>query len=289
MDMHEVWEVPSVEPARALAPEGRVRERGRYTKQMRAAALAILAGAVAVAPLPADPAPTCPPAWNYTDKGPDRWATLDPSWAVCGSGKQQSPIDVPEGAIRQDNRLYLPVVDYPLMKIKVENTGNSIKVQPRGPARLRLGDTWADLVEFHFHVPAEHTVYGVREAGELHLVHRLPNGRLVVMAVLLRAGGNTENPMLQKIIDLKPDRCGESREPNDSTFDLTKLMAPNKGHYFFYDGSLTTPPCTEGVQWMVGAEALVVPARQIESLRAASGLGNARPVQLLRVVRWRPS
>jgi carbonic anhydrase len=263
--------------------------RLRSGRALRAAALSLLVVAAVVAPLPAtDVAATCPPEWNYgADKGPDKWATLKPEWAVCGSGRAQSPIDIPQDDIHQDNNMYLPQPLYPRMKIRVDNTGNGIKVVPLSEARLHLGsNTYATLDEFHFHVPSEHRVHGVKEAGELHLVHRLADGRQIVYAVLLRAGGNTNNPMLQEIIDLMPAECGQSRTSPAATFDLTQLMAPNMAHYFFYVGSLTTPPCAEGVEWMVGAEALVVPQAQITALQAVSGR-NARPVQPVRVIRWR--
>jgi carbonic anhydrase len=263
--------------------------RSRAGRALRVAALSLLAVAAVAAPLPATDA-TCPPEWNYgADKGPDKWGGLKPEWALCGTGRSQSPIDIPQDDISRDNNMYLPQPDYPRMKIKVQNTGTAIKVTPVPPAqpRLHLGsNTYVTLDEFHFHVPSEHRVHGVKEAGELHLVHRFPDGRVLVLAVLLRAGGSTNNPMLQEIINLMPTQCGQSQTSTAATFDLTQLMAPNMAHYFFYQGSLTTPPCTEGVQFILEAEALVVPAAQIAALKAVIG-ENARPVQPVRVIRWR--
>jgi carbonic anhydrase len=223
----------------------------------------------------------CPAEWGYgPDNGPDKWGSMKEEWALCGVGSFQSPIDIANAQV--DGSLQTIQTDYPLMDVRVENKEHEIKVVPGSTATLKRGSEVSKLLYFHFHVPSENKIAGEAADGEIHFVHQLPSGRLLVVGVLLREGD--ENAMLQQILALKPDVC-KDKTSFGRTIDLTELL-PSLNRYFFFEGSLTTPPCSEGVTWIVLEEKLEVSEGQIAALKLLP-TGNARPVQPLRRLRLR--
>ena len=157
----------------------------------------------------------------------------------------------------------------------IVNTGHAVQVSsPRGDV-LTLGRDSYELLQFHFHTPSEHTVNGQRFPLEAHFVHRAPDGRLAVVAVLFRAGA--PNAGLRPVVERLPARKGVEFHYEHLETDASYFL-PKDRTTFRYEGSLTTPPCTEGVAWVVFASPVSASAEQIAALRRASGT-NSRPRQ----------
>ncbi len=231
---------------------------------------------------PAAGSPTSPPppaapvavSWGYgPHDGPARWATLDPAFATCDLGREQSPIDL-TGGRRAD---LTPVeFDYPRTRVAVENTGRTIQVNPDPGSGILLDGVRYALQQFHFHHGSEHTVDGARLPLEMHLVHRSDRGSLAVVGVLFTVGA--ANAALAPVWACLPATPGGSAAPS-GRLDLSALLPA--GHTTWrYRGSLTTPPCTEGVAWVVLTDPLTLSAAQIDAF-AALYPNNRRPVQPL--------
>ncbi len=225
------------------------------------------------------PAPCA--CWGYErDNGPEVWGRLDPAWATCDSGAEQSPVDLSGGATQGVSPVEF---DYGACRATVENTGHSIQVNPSPGPGMELDGVRFDLRQFHFHHGAEHTVAGVQLPLELHLVHLSDAGGLAVVGVLIREGA--VNAALSKIWACLPEQVGP---PTDvpGVVDLPTLL-PDDRTSWRYRGSLTTPPCTEGVAWIVIKQPLTMSAGQIAAF-AQLYPNNFRPVQPLgsRVLRF---
>ena len=216
-------------------------------------------------------------AWSYAgDNGPARWASLDPKFAAC-TGARQSPIDLPATLAPSD--AHRPAITYAPAPLVVLNTGHTIEVEVHPPTHGTLTFEGAaySLAQFHFHVPSEHTVAGAHFDGELHFVHKLGD-KIVVLGVFIKTGA--ENATLAPLFDAAPHEKGE--HPTNATLDVQSLV-PQKLRLARYEGSLTTPPCSETVTWLVempDAGVIEVSAAQLAKLRAALGDGPTnRPTQ----------
>lgn len=220
----------------------------------------LLAGAPAMA------AEDC--SWSYEGvTGPDHWAEVcPPRNGTCAAGSRQSPIDLPNAP-----HVLLPQIGFHYQETPLEviNNGHTIEVEIEPGSFVRIGKERYDLVQFHFHTPSEHHLHGESFPMELHFVHRNLLGELAVVGVFLQEG--EANPLIQRIWNHIPD--AEATGP----IDPTQLLPENRG-YFRYAGSLTTPPCTEGVRWHVLREPIEVSAGQIEHFREIFPV-NARPLQ----------
>ncbi|MBH0779277.1 carbonic anhydrase family protein [Nocardia sp. NEAU-351] len=218
-----------------------------------------------------EPTPA-PPHWDYDADGPDHWADIDNRYTVCGRGAEQSPIDLADHA-PVDSRDHIDIDYGPVASVELVNTGHTVQANlPEGsPHRIVVGGRAFTLTQFHFHAPSEHTIDGVGTAMELHLVHRDAAGGLAVLAVLLTEGPNS--PFASVLTDLP--RAGEKRTlgPVDP-----RTFLPGDRTQFRYAGSLTTPPCTEGVAWTVLHNPVTVAAAEIERYRALFPHTN-RPAQ----------
>jgi carbonic anhydrase len=220
----------------------------------------------------ATPAAT-PAHWAYEGAaGPSNWGDLDPAYAACSDGRAQSPIDI-AGATSGD----LPDIDLAegsLSPVGVINNGHTIQVDAPPGNTITVGGETYELAQFHFHTPSEHAIDGTRQAMELHLVHRNADGRLAVLGVLLEEGA--EHAALAPVFDSIPATTGAERSV-DAGIDLAALLPDDRSTYR-YDGSLTTPPCSEGVAWIVFAEPMTVSTAQLEAFRSVLP-ANARPLQ----------
>ena len=215
-----------------------------------------------------------PASWGYEPhNGPALWGTLDRAFRACALGTEQSPIDLTGG-----RRAELAPVefDYGRSRIEVENTGHTIQINPEPGHGIVLDGTRHELSQFHFHRASEHLVDGVPYPMELHLVHRDGGGGLAVVGVLICEG--EENAALAPAWACLPPDPGESRAISGE-IDLAALLPPF-GTTWRYRGSLTTPPCTEGVAWIVPDEPLPMSPAQIAAF-AAIYPNNRRPVQPL--------
>ena len=210
--------------------------------------------------------------WSYEGAGaPENWARLDPEYAVCGNGKRQSPIDIRDG-IQVDLE---PIqFDYKPANFRVSDNGHSIQVTLMGGSISVLGQRYV-LKQFHFHKPSEEMINGKRYDMVAHLVHQSDQGKLAVVTVLFERGN--ENPIMQMVWNNLPLEKGDDVTPPGQTIDLLRLLPENR-NYFTYMGSLTTPPCTEGVLWLVLKQPVPASAEQIAIFSRLYN-NNARPIQ----------
>lgn len=187
----------------------------------------------------ADPAAQTKHEWSYDDVG---------AWdETCATGREQSPVDLTGARIRDLPDLG---VDYRPAPATVLDNGHSIQTSFDGAGSLELDGETFELRQLHFHSPSEHVVEGASYAAEIHLVHEATDGRLAVVGVLVEEG--SANPLVAEVLDLAPAEGAEPvsvPEPVDPA-----AVLPTDRRAFRYDGSLTTPPCTEGVSWAVLAE-----------------------------------
>ena len=212
--------------------------------------------------------------WGYAPHdGPALWGTLDPAYSACALGREQSPIDLTGGC---EADLSPVEFDYRRTRVAIENTGRTIQVNPDPGSGIVLDGVRYQLQQFHFHHGSEHTVGGVRLALEAHLVHRNDRGSLAVVGVLFEAGA--ANRALAPLWAQLPREPAASRVARGD-LDLAALLPAGRTTWR-YRGSLTTPPCHEGVAWIVLTEPLTLSAAQIDAF-AALYPNNCRPVQPL--------
>ncbi|MBA4092766.1 MAG: carbonic anhydrase [Candidatus Accumulibacter sp.] len=211
--------------------------------------------------------------WAYDgDGGPDHWGKLKPEYATCASGKRQSPIDIRDG-IGVDLE---PIqFNYRPSPFRVVDNGHTIQVTVGGGSSITLLGKRYDLVQFHFHRPSEERINGKSFEMVAHLVHKAEDGRLAVVAVLLERG--QEHPLIQTIWNNLPLERNEDVMPPGVAIDLAQLL-PESRQYYTYMGSLTTPPCSEGVLWLVLKTPQQMSPEQM-AIFARFYRNNARPVQ----------
>ncbi|MRJ02770.1 MAG: carbonic anhydrase [Epsilonproteobacteria bacterium] len=213
--------------------------------------------------------------WGYSgDVGPAHWGDLDPAFRMCKEGVNQSPVDL--------NRFIegeLPKLDivYSGNARSVVNNGHTIKVTTMGPNITTVDGIKFKLLQFHFHTPSENRVEGKSFPMEAHFVHRSDGGDYLVVALFFVEG--KENKALEKILN---DLSGEEGKEVQlrEMFNPGELF-PRVLDYYRYNGSFTTPPCTEGVRWILFKESVTASKEQIERFRKVMGENN-RPVQPLK-------
>jgi carbonic anhydrase len=215
--------------------------------------------------------------WGYTGSvGPENWAKLSAEFATCGKGRRQSPIDLVDRDLSQLN-LEQVKFEYAPAAFQVVHNGHTIEVRPAGINQLVARSKNYKLLQFHFHHPSEERVNGKGFALDAHFVHRAEDGELAVVTVLFEEGA--ANPELQRIWDYMPlDSNGSERSGEGVTFNPVSMLPAERAKYLQYIGSLTTPPCTEGVVWIVLRQPVTVSAEQVALFRKMVGM-NARPVQ----------
>lgn len=185
-------------------------------------------------------------AWDYEGKlGPLHWGKLDPAYRACGNGKEQSPIDI-RGA-HLDRKLQPIEFHYLAGPMTLVNTGHTVQVTAAPGSYIIANGTRYDLVQFHFHHPGEEAVKGTLPDMDVHLVHKSADGKYAVVAVRLMEGN--ANALLAALWEHLPKTVGASDRMPDLMSPLGLL--PRDTGYWTYEGSLTAPPCTEGVQWFV--------------------------------------
>jgi carbonic anhydrase len=213
-----------------------------------------------------------PGHWDYEgDAGPQNWAAIKPEFSKCGSGTRQSPIDIRDGISVQLD----PVVfDYKPSAFRVIDNGHTVQVNVAPGNSIEVMNRRFELVQFHFHRPSEERINGRQFDMVAHLVHKDLEGRLAVVAVLLDRG--SVQPVVQMVWNNLPLEKGEELAAR-TDLDLNQLLPSERG-YFTYMGSLTTPPCSEGVLWMVMKNPVQISSEQIGIFSRMYPM-NARPVQ----------
>lgn len=216
------------------------------------------------------PKPVVP--WGYEGEGgPDHWGELRPDYRLCASGQRQSPIDLKDGVA-----VDLPPVEFDFRPslFRVTDNGRTLVVEVGENYVHLLGKRYT-LVSLQFHQPGESTLEGRVSPMSAHFLLRAEDGRLLMVAVPLELG--PENPALQTVLDHIPLEKYEPVEPPETALDL-RAFVPVLRAYYTYMGSLSTPPCHEGVQWVVMKNAVAVSADQV-AIFSRLYPGNARPLQ----------
>lgn len=215
------------------------------------------------------------PHWSYEGaEGPGHWGELSEEYLMCSKGRNQSPINLADN-VNAD----LPELEFEYYSSKINeiNNGHSIQqnIKPGSFLKIPERDLSFELKQFHFHSPSEHTVDGKSFAMEIHFVHSDTEGGLAVVGVLVDEG--EEHPVLNQLWAFMPESAGDtSQEPIG--IEETNLLPPTR-EYFSYSGSLTTPPCSEGVRWVVLKTPIQASAGQIATFKERMGFANNRPVQ----------
>ena len=212
------------------------------------------------------------PHWAYNGPaGPQTWGGLKPEFAMCANGQRQSPIDI-RGGLAVDLE---PVkFDYQSVRFGVVDNGHTVQVNVPPGNSIEVGGRRFELKQFHFHRPSEERIDGRQFEMSLHLVHADENGRLAVVAVLFDKG--PAHPALQRVWNNLPLERNDEAQAR-VTLDASELL-PADRRYFTYMGSLTTPPCSEGVQWVVMRQPATAAPEQIDLFARIYPM-NARPIQ----------
>jgi carbonic anhydrase len=213
--------------------------------------------------------------WGYSGPdGPSHWGELSPEYSTCKMGREQSPINIGGG-----ESTTLPPIrfDYKSVPLKLVNNGHTVQVNYATGSTITVGADQYELKQLHFHRPSEDKISGHTFDMEIHLVHANARGELAVIAVLVEKGA--ANKAIQNIWAAIPKGPGPEREIRGSQTNASDFLPANSA-YFTYRGSLTTPPCTEGVTWFVLKTPITISAEQVKAFGAAFR-PNARPVQSL--------
>ena len=216
--------------------------------------------------------------WSYQgETGTDFWGELDPKFQTCRSGQAQSPINIEgSGFTLNVGSLDLNYQDTPLT---IVNNGRTIRVDYQPGSSLTLDGQAYELLQFHFHQPSEHLISGKAAEMEAHFVHQnQATGNLVVLAVLMSKGEMSQ--ALESIWQQIPRSDAQTSQVSDLTINALQLLPENSRQYYRYQGSLTTPPCSEIVTWLVLKQPVSVSKAQLTRFLAVIG-NNARPVQAL--------
>ena len=237
----------------------------------------------------ADGTPVATPAsphWTYAgEEGPDHWGALSPAYTTCAIGTSQSPIDIIHAT--HVDLSDIAFAYQPIDPMRIVNNGHTIQVNVSAdpdtiaPDEARNGITVAGvdygLAQFHFHTPSEHQIDGTATDMELHLVHKTPEGNAAVIGILLKVGA-TDNAALAPVFA----HMATARGPEQSiatSLSPAAFFPPDHATYR-YTGSLTTPPCTEGIAWFVFVQPVEIGPDQVAAFHACYA-ENARPVQEL--------
>ncbi|MFQ5507857.1 MAG: carbonic anhydrase [Leptospirillia bacterium] len=210
--------------------------------------------------------------WGYTgEAGPSHWGDLNDDYHVCKEGMKQSPINIDSATHRDKVSL---AMNYKATAVSVLNNGHTIQVNYEPGSSMTVDGKTYNLLQFHFHSPSEHTYKGNPYPLEAHLVHKADDGSLAVVGVFFKEGA--ENPLLSKVWSAMPKKAGETMKGMGAV-NIADVL-PNPKAYWNYSGSLTTPPCSEGVNWFVMDKSIQASKAQIEQFLGVIH-ENARPVQ----------
>jgi carbonic anhydrase len=223
-----------------------------------------------------------PVHWSYSEEGgPAGWGKLSLAYAICDSGKSQSPIDLLQNAGKGSDDWK---IDYKTTTLEIThnehveeliNNGHTIQVTTQKGSSIKYGDKLYYLKQFHFHTPSEHTVNGKHSPMEIHLVHESDDKSLAVIGVLVEEGKHNNN--FDQLIRYLPNAVGDKKTYDSVKIDVG-ISVPKELSAWHYIGSLTTPPCTQNVQWLVLKNHITLDKTQIEAFSSRLK-NNSRPVQ----------
>jgi len=212
--------------------------------------------------------------WGYIgDVAPSHWGDLNKNFAMCKKGQMQTPINI----IATDNKDLTPLeLNYTTSVKDVINNGHTIQVNIKHGSSITLDGEKYELKQFHFHTPSENNINNTSYPLEAHFVHATKDGKLAVIAVMFQEG--EENPILAKIWSKFPLKENQTVNIDLNSNDIKAIMPEDKDYYKFI-GSLTTPPCTEGVKWNVYKTAMSISKEQVKEFYNIFGHTNNRPIQ----------
>jgi carbonic anhydrase len=212
--------------------------------------------------------------WSYTGEGaPEHWGDLKPEFNTCKVGRNQSPINITSKIHAKQHDI---VFDYKGEATEIVNNGHTIQVNLASGSTITVDGKSYSLLQFHFHSPSEHTIDGKPAPMVVHLIHKSEDGQLGVIGVMMNIGN--ENPALAPLWSKIP-QTDEKVALDNQKVDLAQLL-PKDTAYYSYIGSLTTPPCTEGVHWMVMKNRITVSRKQVATFTKLFPK-STRPVQEL--------
>lgn len=212
--------------------------------------------------------------WRYGgSENPTQWGKLSEDFVLCELGKAQSPINISNAIAGKPENIGF---DYQPSPLVVINNGHTIQVKYEKGSKVTIDGKKYELLQFHFHTPSEHYINGQASPMELHLVHQNALGQLAVVGMMIKQGAL--NPVISEVWKHIPD-VGETSEVADRLINAADLL-PEQKSYFSYDGSLTTPPCSEGVKWNIFVEPIAISKEQIEAFEQIYQV-DARPVQAI--------
>ncbi|MFJ2297587.1 carbonic anhydrase [Oerskovia paurometabola] len=239
--------------------------------------------ALAPASIPAGALELAPPGGGWSSEGgtgPEHWGEIASTCASTPTSRQ-SPVDIPLRSLTESRKVKAPVLDYERAAFTVRDTGETIQgdLTTVGSNAITLDGTRFELRQFHLHTPSEHTIDGEPAAMELHLVHQSAEGRLAVLGVLLELG--RENAALAGFFDAIPSAAAATSSVAPRPVEINPAhLVPGWSDLIRYDGSLTTPPCSEGVLWNVYERPRTISTSQLAAFTAVHP-ENSRPVQPL--------
>ncbi|TWI57963.1 carbonic anhydrase [Halalkalibacter nanhaiisediminis] len=217
--------------------------------------------------------------WSYEgESGPEHWGELDPTYSTCVDGSEQSPINIEFSQVDTSESIENIEIKYEPASFSLVNNGHTVQANATelNNGIIVEGQEY-QLVQFHFHTPSEHQFNGQHYDMELHLVHQDINGKLAVLGVMIQEGKENEN--LASVWDDLPKEETENEIPINEPINLQNLL-PEDQSSFHYTGSLTTPPCTEEVKWIVFKQPIEMSKEQIQAFQEIFE-ENHRPVQPL--------
>ena len=213
--------------------------------------------------------------WGYKgQEKPENWGKLSPEYSTCENGKNQSPINIDHVLKTQHENL---TFSFETGKQEIVNNGHTIQVNVTGNNQLILDEQIFTLQQFHFHTPSENTIKGKHYPMEAHFVYKNKAGELTVVALMFNSG--EANSEIEKAWQQMPTEVNNKTILN-KTVDINTLF-PKTLDYYRFSGSLTTPPCTEGVRWIVLEQAATASDEQIQKFHSIMHHDNNRPVQPL--------
>jgi carbonic anhydrase len=245
-------------------------------KSMRLIVLAALFLAIATVAVIAQTTTQTTAPWDYAGKrGPLAWGKLDPAYKACSQGHEQSPIDIRGARL---NKTLQPIeFHYIAGPVTLENNGHTVVVHVDNGSYIVAGGVRYDLVQFHFHHPAEEAVKGKLTDLDVHLVHKSADGRQAVVALRLSENLITPpNAVLAALWPYLPAKAGTSEKVTEMV-NPGGLLPADRG-YWTYLGSLTVPPCTEDVRWFIFQQELTLSRDQLRTFAALFRV-NSRPLQ----------
>ena len=217
--------------------------------------------------------------WGYTGHvGPSNWAELNPKYTMCKVGVSQSPINIAKVVTVDTDDLAPIEFSYTTGAVDVVNNGHTVQVNVKDGSFITIDGIKFSLKQFHFHTPSENQIEGKNFPLEAHFVHASDDGKLAVISVMFEDGA--ENETLKKIWSKMPHEAGKSAGCGLSA-DVINNIIPKEREYFRFNGSLTTPPCSEGVRWFVMKDYSHISAPQTKEFLELFHHANNRPVQAI--------